>query len=190
MLISQYPGTRKDVVRDSGISVIGDVEWGTHFCLFYRTREDLIDVLVPYFEAGLRNNELCMCITSEPFSAKEFRSLMREAVPGFDEYLRKGQIEIIPQTEWYKKDGVFNPEKVLNGWVEKLHQAMARGYDGLRLTGNLSWLEKSCWKDFLDYEQELNETIDQYHLIALCGYPLDTCSASDVLDVASTHQLP
>ena len=188
MLISQYPGTRKDVVRDSGISVIGDVEWGTHFCLFYRTREDLIDVLVPYFEAGLRNNELCMCITSEPFSAKEFRSLMREAVPGFDEYLRKGQIEIIPQTEWYKKDGVFNPERVLNGWVEKLHQAMARGYDGLRLTGNLSWLEKSCWKDFLDYEQELNETIDQYHLIALCGYPLDTCSASDVLDVASTHQ--
>ncbi len=77
---------------------------------------------------------------------------------------------------------------VINRWVEKLHLAMARGFDGLRLTGNTSWLDKICWKDFLDYEQELNETIDQYNLIALCDYSLDQCSAGDILDVASTHQ--
>ena len=188
MLTSQYPGTTKDTARDSGINIIGDVKWGTHFCLFYRTREDLIDVMVPYFEAGLRNNEFCMCITSEPFNAEEVRGLMSEAIPGFDEYLRKGQIEIIPHTEWYERDGVFTAKTVINGWVEKLHQAMARGFDGLRLTGNTSWLEKSSWKDFLDYEQELNETTDQYNLIAMCNYSLDQCSAGDILDVAGTHQ--
>ncbi len=187
-MTSQYPGTRKDTVRDSGIDIIGDVGWRTHFCLFYKTRDDLIDVLVPYFDAGLRNNEFCMCITSEPFNAEEVRGLMSEAIPGFDEYLRKGQIEIIPHTEWYKKDGVFRAKTVINGWVEKLHQAMAHGFDGLRLTGNTSWLEKSSWKDFLDYEQELNETIDQYNLIAMCNYSLDQCSAGDILDVAGTHQ--
>ncbi len=46
--------------RKTGIDVIGDVEWGTHFCLFYQTKEDLAEVLVPYFKAGLENNEFCI----------------------------------------------------------------------------------------------------------------------------------
>ncbi|MHC4363643.1 MAG: MEDS domain-containing protein, partial [Planctomycetota bacterium] len=45
------------IVRNSGIKVIGDVPWGTHLCQFYKTKEDLIDILVPYFKAGLQNNE-------------------------------------------------------------------------------------------------------------------------------------
>ena len=44
-------------IRNSGIDIIGDMPWGTHFCQFYQTTEDLIDILVPYFKAGLENNE-------------------------------------------------------------------------------------------------------------------------------------
>jgi hypothetical protein len=43
--------------RISGIDIIGDIPWGTHFCQFYQTREDLIDILVPHFKAGLENND-------------------------------------------------------------------------------------------------------------------------------------
>lgn len=42
-----------DQLRDIGIDIIGKAPWGTHFCQFYQTREDLIDTLVPYFKAGL-----------------------------------------------------------------------------------------------------------------------------------------
>jgi hypothetical protein len=35
-------------LRESGIDTIGDVPWGTHFCQFYKTKKDLIDILVPY----------------------------------------------------------------------------------------------------------------------------------------------
>lgn len=51
--------------RKTEIDVVGDAPWGTHFCLFYQTKEDLIDILVPYFKAGLENNEFCMWVTSE-----------------------------------------------------------------------------------------------------------------------------
>jgi light-regulated signal transduction histidine kinase (bacteriophytochrome) len=44
-------------LRNSGIDFIGDVPWRTHFCQFYQTKEDLMDILVPYFKAGLENNE-------------------------------------------------------------------------------------------------------------------------------------
>ena len=36
-------------LRRTGISVVGDVPWGTHFCQFYETKDDLLDTLVPYF---------------------------------------------------------------------------------------------------------------------------------------------
>ena len=38
-------------LRKTGISVVGDVPWGTHFCYFYETKQDLLDTLVPYFKA-------------------------------------------------------------------------------------------------------------------------------------------
>jgi hypothetical protein len=40
-------------LRPTGIPAVGDVPWGTHFFLFYETKEDLLDALVPYFKAGL-----------------------------------------------------------------------------------------------------------------------------------------
>lgn len=51
---------------DPGAALTGDFAWGTHLCQFYQTRDDLVDVLVPYFKTGLENNEFCMWITSEP----------------------------------------------------------------------------------------------------------------------------
>ena len=126
--------------RKTGIDIIGDVPWGTHFCHFYRTKHELIDVLVPYFKAGLESNEFCMWVTSEPLVEQDARKAMSEAMPGFDRYLKTGQIEIMPHDRWYLQDGVFDSDRVLRGWVGKLDGALARGYAGLRVTGNIAWL--------------------------------------------------
>jgi len=174
-------------VRKTGIDAIGDTLWGTHFCQFYETKEDLIDVLVPYFKAGLENNEFCMWVTSEPLSEEEAKEAMRRAVADFDRYLKRGQIEIVPHIEWYLKDGVFNLQRVLNAWIDKLNQALAKGYDGIRVTGNTAWLKRD-WKEFADYEEEVNNVIGKYRMIAICTYPLDKCGASEVLDVVRNHQ--
>lgn len=62
-------------MRRSGIDIIGDVSWGTHFCQFYQTREDLIEILIPYFKAGLENNEFCMWITSIHFGVEKINRI-------------------------------------------------------------------------------------------------------------------
>lgn len=175
-------------LRNSGIDIIGDVPWGTHFCQFYQTREDLMDILIPYFKAGLENNEFCMWVTSQPLDVEEAREALRGAVPDIDIYLEKGQIEIISYTDWYVKEGIFDSDRVLNGWVEILNQALARGYDGLRLTGNTFWLEKKDWNDFVDYEEEVDRVLGNYNIVAICTYCLDRCNASEIIDVVINHQ--
>jgi PAS domain S-box-containing protein len=175
-------------LRKSGIDMVGDTSWGTHFCQFYQTQEDLIDILVPYFKAGLENNEFCMWITSEPLSVKDAKEALKRAVLDIDIYLQKGQMEILPYTEWYVIEGNFDSDRILDGWVSKLNQALANGYDGLRLSGNTFWLEKEDWNDFVGYEEAINNIIGQYKMIALCTYSLDKCTAAEIIDVINNHE--
>jgi PAS domain S-box-containing protein len=178
----------EDELRNSGIDVIGGVPWGTHFCQFYQTKQDLIDILVPYFKAGLEDNEFCMWVTSKPLMVAEAEEAMKKAVNYFDEYLRRGQIEIIPYNEWYLLGGTFDDDRVLNGWIGKLEQALARGYDGLRLTGNTFWLERNHWQAFTEYESKVNGVIGKYRMMAACTYNIDKCDGTAVIDVVRNHQ--
>jgi len=179
----------KEKNRRIGIDIINDVPWGAHFCLFYKTKEDLIDSLVPYFKAGLEDNEFCMWVTSETVSEEEATDAMRKAVPDFDRYLKKGQMEIIAHTEWYLKEGILNLQRVLDGWADKLNQALSKGFDGMRITGGTAWLEKKDWKNFANYEKKVNETISKCRMLAICTYSLDKCGASEIVDVVSNHQV-
>jgi PAS domain-containing protein len=174
--------------RKTGIDIIGDVPWGTHLCQFYETREDLVDILVPYFKAGLENNEFCMWITSEPLKVGDAKAALKKVVKNLDHFIKKGQIEIWNYSEWYIKSGKFDAKNVLQGWVEKENQALKRGYDGLRLSGNTFWLEEKDWRNFTDYEEEVNRVIGKYRMIAICTYSLAKCGASEVIDVVSNHQ--
>jgi PAS domain S-box-containing protein len=178
----------KKGLRKSGIDIVGEVPWGAHFCQFYQTKQDLIDILVPYFKAGLENNEFCMWVTSQPLEVEEAKKALGRAVPEIDIYLEKGQIEIIPYDRWYVIDGIFDSQRVLNGWIEKLDKALAKGYDGLRLSGNLFWVEREGWNEFVEYEEQVDNTIGNYRMMALCTYSLDKCTATDIIDVTFNHQ--
>ncbi|RPJ55843.1 MAG: ATPase, partial [Acidobacteria bacterium] len=175
-------------MRKTGIDIIGDAPWGTHFCQFYRARRDLTSILVPYFKAGLENNEYCMWVTSAPLTDRQAKSSLRRAMPEFDDYVERGQIEVLPYSEWYLKGGTFDMDRVLTGWLEKLEKALGRGFEGLRLTGNTAWLEQGDWKDFTDYEEAINSVIGQHRMMALCTYSLDRCTGTEILDVLRNHQ--
>jgi PAS domain S-box-containing protein len=174
--------------RDSGIKILGRIPWGTHFCQFYQTREDLLDILVPYFKAGLASNEYCMWICSEPLGVADARKALGRAVPGLDRKIRAGQIEILPHTAWYLRNGRFSSRRVLKGWVEKLNAALDRGFAGLRLSGNTFWLEKKHWDAFTAYEETINDVIGRYRMLALCTYSLDRCDAREIIDVLDNHE--
>ena len=174
-------------MRKSGIEILGDVPWGTHFCQFYHTGEEFIDILVPYLKKGLENNEFCMWITSSPPLQRKAEESLRKAIPDFDSYSASGQMEIL-RSDLHSRVGVFDCRGVLNGWVEKLNAALARGYDGLRLSWNVLRVERNGWRDLAAHEEEINSAIGGYRMISLCAYSIEGCTADEVIDVVSTHQ--
>lgn len=173
--------------RQTGIQVIGSIPWGTHICLFYETKEDLLDSVVLYIEAGLQNNEFCVWAISDPINMEDAVAALRVSIPDVDRYLSSGQLEVLKGTEWYLKGEKFSLTRITNGWNTKLARALAAGYDGMRVSGNAFWIATSHWKSFCRYEQELDRSLVSQKMIVLCTYGLRASKAVDVLDVARAH---
>jgi hypothetical protein len=174
---------------NSGITLVGELPWGTHFCQFYKTKKDLFDMLVPYFKAGLENNESCVWVTSDFLTEADAIRALSKSVSGFADYLKNGQMEIFPYTDWYLIGGSFDLQRTLNMWMEKHAQALARGLSGLRVSGNPYWIDnKKDWDDFAAYEAEINKVIGGTRLLVLCTYSLKKCGVTEILDVVKNHE--
>jgi signal transduction histidine kinase len=176
-------------MRRTGIDVVGDVAaWGAHFCLFYETKEDLLDTLISYCKSGLESEEYCLWIVAEPLRIEEATDALRDAVPALDRYLADSRLEIASARDWFLQGGTFDGKRLTAAWYEKLADVSARGYPGIRVTGDTTWLSKKDWGHFCDYEDGLNEVIGNQRLAVLCTYPLAGCGAPEILDVVRTHQ--
>ncbi|HEX2572890.1 MAG TPA: MEDS domain-containing protein, partial [Polyangia bacterium] len=172
----------------SGLPTIGQLPWGSHFCQFYSSPQDLIESLVLYFQAGLHQGERCLWITSTPFGTEDARAALRSAVPEVDTHIRRGQLEIIDHDEWYLRAGQVDADTVLAQCVQAAQQALAEGYPGLRVTGNTYWLEREDWTSFMEYEQKVNQTFRHHRVLAMCSYCLDRCHSEGILDVVQHHE--
>jgi C4-dicarboxylate-specific signal transduction histidine kinase len=173
----------------TGIDVVGDmVAWGAHFCLFYETKADLLDTLISYCKSGLESEEYCLWIVAEPLTIEEATNALRDRVSDLDRYLADSRLEITSARDWFLQGDTFDGERVTGAWYEKLAGVSARGYAGMRVTGDTTWLTKKDWRHFCDYEDGLNEVIGNQRLAVLCTYPLAACGAPQILDVVRTHQ--
>lgn len=175
--------------RSSGIDCIGSVPWGTHICHFYQSKSDLIDILVPYFETGLENNEYCVWATSDPLSAEECLVELYKAMPNLDLYLNRQQIMITGSKTFYARQGKFNAESTLQALIGTEEFALKHGFDGLRISGNTSWLTKREWTTFAHYELYADIILRRRKAIGLCSYPLERCTLLNVIEVVSGHRL-
>jgi signal transduction histidine kinase len=169
--------------------IIGDMAaWGTHFCLFYETKEDLRDALISYCKSGLEKDEFCLWVVAEPLTIEEATAALKEAVPNLDSYLADSRIEIVSTADFFLQGGKFDRKRVTDALLAKLASVSRKGYAGVRLTGDTSWVTKKDWIPFCELEEGINEVIGNFRLAVLCAYSLASCGAYEILDAVRTHQ--
>lgn len=172
-------------VTDSGLAGVGSIPFGLHLCSFYMDKRDLIDLLIPFFKSGLENRERCVWITAPPLPASEALTELRKVVPHVEDRIRKGDLRVVEAESWYQElAGV----EVLQHWLKEEEKALADAYQGLRLAANMSFVKDEAWESFMEYERSVNESLGSRRIIALCGYDLRQCHATDIFEVTRTHQ--
>ena len=116
----------------SGVGLDGLFRWGDHVCHFYRSADDLSEVLVPYFKAGLERNELCLWVTASPYWKDRAVGKLRTADAFFDRRAMAEQIQILDEKEWYAKLALQRPAERVQCWLAQKERALASGICGLR----------------------------------------------------------
>jgi hypothetical protein len=114
--------------RRLGLGIGAEVPWGSHFAFFYEIKDYLVSVALPFLQTGLNSDECCLWVT-HGFKKDEADQILRKAIPNFEIYRKKKQIEVISNLDWYLRGDRFNPEIVLQKYSDKYGQALANGYE-------------------------------------------------------------
>jgi MEDS: MEthanogen/methylotroph, DcmR Sensory domain len=169
-----------------GLPGINGIPYGVHMCHFYESGAELAAALVPYFAAGLRNNERCLWIASEPLTAAPAKIAVQNAGLDVEAAMRNGALRIIDHGEWFSQTGT-QAGQIVQAWLAEESRALAQGYRGLRIAGNVTFVTPENWDKFMEYEQAANEALQGRRIVTLCTYRLGQVGAAGMLDVSRRH---
>jgi two-component system sensor kinase FixL len=174
--------------RRFGVEGLCDLPWGAHFCLFYSSLDEYLDIVAPYFAAGLAANERGIWIASPPLTVAAAKARLATLVSDLDACIATGRIEILSCDEWYLRTGEIDGNRLIEDWKEKHDTALLRGFEGLRGAGNVFEFREDVWPAFMSYEADLGAVHGSRRMLTLCAYPLHSCGAAELLDVIARHE--
>lgn len=181
----------KGLVRTPVLSqhALLDLPWGAHVCQFYNRKEDLLELLVPYFKQGLLQNEACVWMVAE-LTIAEATSALAAAVPDLALNFLSGQMQIRHYTDLYTNpDGsVKEPEALTHAFASMGRLARQQGFNGLRASGCVSWVRDGAGMSrFMAYESKVNVAIQNARIKAVCTYPAHAAALSASREMIHSH---
>ena len=174
-------------VTPCGLPGVGPVPVCLHSCHFYSDRQQLIDALVPFVLAGLQANERCLIIASAPLPARDLVRELRQSWDGVEEALHSGALRVLDFDRWYLDTSGLKSEDLVQVWLREEEQALADGYSGLRVSGNISFLTPETWPAFMAYEKSVSTNFSNRRIVALCSYVVEDCIGDRKDQVLRAH---
>jgi PAS domain S-box-containing protein len=172
----------------TGTRFLGNLPWGTHFCYFFENMQDLLDTVVPFLQAGLEKHEFCLWSIYTPITEAAARQALRQSIPDLDRYLAEGAIEIQVNPEPRYEGDVLKAHRTVGFLREVLDKALARGYSGIRVAGSPACTQRVNPDHFHAFERELDRSVKDRRIVALCYFPLADSSAVEILDASRAHR--
>jgi len=179
---SQQKSVLDASVRRSGLGKVGDLEWGTHICHFYRMEDEAFDAAASYFKAGLEQHERCLWVITEPLDIITAKRIITERLAKYGIRLKLGDVEIWECRNWYDDNRCLDIKKFFDSCLEKEADSLRAGFSGLRLArmGNKN--------DLIDFEREFTPFLRGHSIICTCFYNVNFFSSMDVVRAGFTHQ--
>ncbi|KTC96658.1 MEDS domain-containing protein [Legionella feeleii] len=160
---------------------------GAHACLIYRDESEKRRVISKYIESGIANNEQIGYFV-DTMTPEEVRAWLAELDV---ELPQTRQVEISPAVSVYCPDGKFVPEQMLSRLKNHYDQAIAAGFSGSRLSGEMTW---SCRNipgsdQLIVYEALINTIFDTHPVTVVCQYDVNKFDGGLIYDVLQVHPL-
>ncbi len=158
-----------------------------HICSFFRDEREQVSLAAPFLLSGLNTNQRCVYILD-----KNDEHGIMDAVARTKELrdkMESGQVVFLRKQETYLKNGKFEHRRMLS-LIEQVHKdALADGYAGATLTGEMTWFNDGGTEPeaLLEYEAKINGLHPGIEANILCQYDETGFDAGLLMEVIRTH---
>ena len=172
------------------LRMIRNLKPADHLCCLYETGEEHRALLAPYLRQGLELGDKVLYIV-DVHTAETVLKYLRDDGVEVEPYLTNGQLSILTPREAYMRDGIFNPDRMIDLLRSETERALAEGYSALRVTGEMTWALRGLpgAERLIEYEAKLNRFFPGSKCLALCQYDRRRFQPEVLLDVLATHPI-
>ncbi|HEX4606297.1 MAG TPA: MEDS domain-containing protein [Candidatus Angelobacter sp.] len=177
------------------VSSLVQFKRGDHICIFYRNDAALVQNLVPYIAAGLRQGERCFCAQKPHILPRLLRGLQALGVDTAGA-AQRGALELHTEDDVYFAGGRFDPQAMIDMLERFIDDSLAAGFSGFRTAGEFSWALEShrgepatMCDQILEYEALVQRSYPGRPAIGVCQYPAHRFPAHILRQVLDAHRL-
>jgi anti-anti-sigma regulatory factor len=160
---------------------------GEHACCRFAHADDRHRLALAFVRAALDRGHKVAYRNGEE-DATRFVADLAASDDRVAEALERGQLEVRPALGDYIPNGTFDPARMRNALRDAHAQALADGYAGLSMAGDMSWaLRAARGLDQLGaYEHEIT-TMMEADVAFLCIYDHGRFAAGTLAELAESH---
>lgn len=117
---------------------VSSLRSGDHVCLKYVSAAEQEAVLAAFVVGGLERNERVFYFSDTRDPANVQRALEYRGID-VERHASRRRLSLATAQESYLASGEFDPDACIQGWVDTAAEAVADGYSGIRVAGDLGW---------------------------------------------------
>jgi MEDS: MEthanogen/methylotroph, DcmR Sensory domain len=173
-------------VRFAG-SQLGDVR---HICAFFNSDEEEYRVLLPFIKEGFECGDKAFHVVNPE---QRDDHLQRLTAAGIDATAaeRRGQLELLTNTEAYLRDGRFDKDRMLEVFEQLASSNKKEGFPLSRIVCRMDWVAEqgSHVDDVVEFESRVNDVWSRHDDAVICTYHLGKFGGDTVIDILRTHPM-
>lgn len=161
---------------------------GTHICYLYNNDEERRQILPLYARQALAGNEGFNYVADVATHA-ELPRVLDELDLAAEARGCPGHMEVAITAEGYYPMGRFDPDDMLGRLREAWEQCRARGMDGARFAGEMTWALRGIpgADRILECETRINDLIEETPMTIMCQYDLNKFDGGLIYEVLNAH---
>lgn len=163
---------------------------GDHMVLLYDNDIYNAEISAAYLGSRVMRNEKCIYISGDDDQELLIEKL--KLIIDVEDALSCGQLSILNKSDAYSKDGLFDPDSMIELLKQLALNAIEEGYEAFAITGEISWVleYESGFDKIMDYEYKLNSQIfGEYPVSAICRYNLNKFSSEMIRHIIEVHPI-
>ncbi|MDB5340711.1 MAG: hypothetical protein JWN70_6330 [Planctomycetaceae bacterium] len=163
---------------------------GDHICSIYENAAEQLAVIVPFIIEGINQGARCLYIADERTIEEVAQSLSAAGV-NIEHERRRGALRLQTSQEIFLRTGEFVPQAMSDVVHQAEVEALADGFSGLRLAGEMTWAleaDPDCDR-LIEFEALFDHLLTNSKSVVLCQYNHSRFDAPCIHDVVRTHPL-